>query len=100
MLFLRSRGKMKYVLGTVKEPKDLDPKFKIWDVENSMVMPWLSNSMQPEIGKPSLYLSTAKNVWMWDVVSQIYSKKGNVAGNYDLKTTIHNTKQSNHSMTV
>ena len=43
---------MKYVLGTVKEPKDLDLEFEIWDAENSMVMSWLLNSIQPEIGEP------------------------------------------------
>ncbi|RVX17697.1 hypothetical protein CK203_003904 [Vitis vinifera] len=47
--------------------------------------------MKPEIGRPFLYLSTAKKVW--DAVTKTYSKKGNAARIFKLKTTIHNTNQ-------
>ena len=44
-------------------PKDDDPKFETWEAENSMIMPWLVHSMQPEISKSLLFLSTAKEIW-------------------------------------
>ncbi|RVW78436.1 hypothetical protein CK203_051437 [Vitis vinifera] len=60
--FLKNRGKMRYILGTVKEPKETNMEFEIWDAENSM--------------------------------------KGNAARIFKLKTTIHNTKQWDQSVTV
>ena len=75
-LFLRSKKKMGYILGTVKIPKNSDPLYESWDSENSMIMSWLLNSMQSEIGRPYLFLSTAKDIW--DTVVKTYSKKGNV----------------------
>ena len=36
--FLKNRRKMRYILGTVKEPKETDMEFEIWDAENSMVI--------------------------------------------------------------
>ena len=86
------------VLGIVKEPKETDPEFEIQDAENQMVISWLLNSMKPEIGRPFLYLSTAKKVW--DAVTKTYSKKGNAARIFKLKTTIHNTKQRDQSVIV
>ena len=50
-IFLKSRGKMGFSCGTIKEPKQSDSSFESWDAENSMIMSWLLNSMQSEIGK-------------------------------------------------
>lgn len=54
-----------------------------------MIMSWLLN-VQLKIGKQFLYLSSIKEVW--DVVLQTFSKKGNAARIYELKSMIHNTK--------
>ena len=89
---------MGFSCGTIEEPKQSDSSFESWDAENSMIMSWLLNSMQLEIGKPFLSLSLAKEVW--DAVSQTYSKKGDVTQIYELKTIIHNTKQKDLSVTV
>ena len=43
-----------------------------------------------------LFMSSTKKVW--DVVLQTYSKKGDVAQIYELKTIIHNTKQKDLSV--
>ncbi|KAL6311036.1 hypothetical protein AAG906_015929 [Vitis piasezkii] len=51
------------LLQKVPIPKDDDPKFETWEAENSMIMPWLVHSMQPEISKSLLFLSTAKEIW-------------------------------------
>ena len=49
--------------GTIEVPKQFDPSLESWDAENSMILSWLLNSMQPEIGKRFLFLSLAKEVW-------------------------------------
>ena len=97
-LFLKSRGKMGYLCGTIEVPKLSDPSFESWDAENSIIMSWLLNSMQLEIGKPFLSLSLAKEVW--DAVSQTYSKKGDSGWIYELKTMIHDKKQKDLSVTT
>ena len=65
---------MKYIVGTMTVPKESDLAFEAWDAENSTVMACLLNSMQPEIGKLFLYLSTAKE--MWKTVSKNTQKGG------------------------
>ena len=97
-LFLKSRGKIGYLHGTIELPKQFDPSFESWDAENSMIMSWMLYSMQPEIGKPFLFLSSAKEVW--DAVSQRYSKKWDATQIYELKTLIHVTEQKGLSMTT
>ena len=54
--------------------------------------------MQLEIGKSFLYLLMAKKVF--DVVSWAYLKKWNATHIDELKTTIHNTKQHDHYVTI
>ena len=50
---LRSKGKFKYIIRTARPLLESDPKYEIWEVENSMVMSWLLHSMQPAISKTS-----------------------------------------------
>ena len=90
-LFLRSKMKMGYILGTIKVPKTTNPLFESWDFENSMIMSRLLNYMQPEIWKTFLFQSTAKDIW--DVVVKTHSKKGNATRIFELKHAIHETKQ-------
>ena len=63
-LFLISRENMKYLCGTIKEPKKFDLSYESWEAKNSMIISWLLNSMLSEIGEPFLYLSLAKEVRM------------------------------------
>lgn len=43
----KGKSKLSHLLG--KGPKLGDPKFDTWDEADSMVMPWLWNSMMPEV---------------------------------------------------
>ncbi|RVW71961.1 hypothetical protein CK203_052520 [Vitis vinifera] len=61
------------LLEKVPIPKDDNPKFETWEAENSMIMPWLLHSIQPEISKPLPFLSTAKEIW--EAMTHSYSKK-------------------------
>ena len=71
------------LLEKVPIPKDDDPKFETWETENSMIMPWLFHSIQPEISKPLPFLSTAKEIW--EAMTHSYSKVEIKAQVYDLK---------------
>ena len=96
-MFIRGKGKIGYLTGSIKEPTEEDPKFQTWDADNSMIMSWLVNSMEQEIGQTYLFLPTAKD--LWDAVTETYSDLGNSAQIYDLKTRIRETKQGSQGAT-
>ena len=85
-LFLKNRGKIWYVNGTITSLNVGDPGFDKWDQENSLIMSWLLHSMISEIGEGFLSLDTAKDIW--DTVSKTYSKRGNIAQVYDLQRRV------------
>ncbi|RVX13351.1 hypothetical protein CK203_021079 [Vitis vinifera] len=60
-LFIKRKRKIGYLLGKILIPDDGDPKFETWEDENFMIMFWLLYFMQPEIRKPLLFLSMAKD---------------------------------------
>ncbi|KZV26926.1 hypothetical protein F511_41261 [Dorcoceras hygrometricum] len=62
-LIIEGRGRLGYLTGDTREPEKGDPKWSSWKSENSMVMAWLINSMEPSIGRTYLFLPTAKDVW-------------------------------------
>ncbi|XP_071905634.1 uncharacterized protein [Coffea arabica] len=62
-----------------------------------MVMSWLWNSMLPEISDTCMFLSTAQDIW--STIRQTYSKAGDAALIYEIKTKISATKQGNLSVT-
>ena len=43
-------------------PPEDDPTFQNWDLEDSIVIVWLINSMELNIGQMYLFLPTAKEV--------------------------------------
>ena len=62
MMFICGKGKDDYLTGVASPPTKEDPKFKGWKAENNMVMSWLINSMNNEIGKNFLLYETAKEI--------------------------------------
>ena len=94
---LRSRGKFKYIIGTARPQLESDPKYEIWEAQNSMIMSWLLNSMQPEIRKTYLLLPTARDIW--EAVNKTYSKVGFTSQIFQIKPQIMNTKQGTPSVT-
>ncbi|XP_057493174.1 uncharacterized protein LOC130778669 [Actinidia eriantha] len=90
-LFLKSRGKIRYINGTITSLNFGDPGFDKWDQENSLIMSWLIHSMIPEIGEGFLSLDTAKDIW--DTVSETYSRRGNIAQVYDLQRRVDSLDQ-------
>lgn len=53
------------------------PNFRVWKTENHMVMSWLTDSMNDEIGENFLLFQTAKEIW--NVVKDTYSSSENIS---------------------
>ncbi|RDX76604.1 Protein HESO1, partial [Mucuna pruriens] len=83
-LAIDGKGKLGYLTGEVEQPSKNDLSFIKWKSENSLITAWLINSMEPAVGKPYLFLPTAK-----DNSSQIF----------DLKTQLWLAKQGDHVTT-
>lgn len=56
------KGKLGHLIGEVQKPVDGDPFLNAWISENSMIIAWLVNLMEPTSGKQFLFCPTAKDV--------------------------------------
>ncbi|KAA0037076.1 Beta-galactosidase [Cucumis melo var. makuwa] len=56
-----------------------------------------ADSMEPQIGKPLLYATTAK--YLWDTTQTLYSKRQNATRLYALRKQVHNCKQGTLDVT-
>lgn len=90
-LVIDGKGKLGHLTGEVKKPANNDPRLKSWRSENSMVIPWLINSMESSIGKPFLFIPTTKEVW--DVVRDTYLDLENSSQIFELKTKCGNLEK-------
>ena len=97
-LALEGRGRLGYITGETNKPAHTDPTIKQWKSENSMVMSWLINSMESSVGKPYLFLPTAKAIW--EAVKDTYSDLENSSQIYDLKIRLWHSKQGERTVTV
>ena len=52
-MVIRGKGKHGYLDGSIPKPSDTDASYSTWDVNNSLVMSWLINSMEDHIGETS-----------------------------------------------
>ena len=82
-LAIDGRGKLGYLTGEVKAPKESDDGYNHWRSENSLVMVWLLNSMDSAIAKPHLFMKTAKEVW--ESVKETYSDLENFSQIFELR---------------
>jgi len=62
-IFLQGKGKGRYISGDPKQPEKRDSNLQKWQLENSLVMSWLLNTMTNEIGENFMYYDTAKEIW-------------------------------------
>jgi len=93
--FLKGRGKLSHL--TSLPPAETDPNFQVWDIEDSLIMSWLWNAMQPDVSRNYMFLSTAREIW--EVAKQTYSKVQDVSVIYEVKTKISSTKQGGMTVT-
>ncbi|KAK3041993.1 hypothetical protein RJ639_002301 [Escallonia herrerae] len=97
MMFISGKGKDDYLTGTASPPQKDDPSFRMWKTENNMVMSWLINTMDTEIGHNFLFYDTAYEIWM--AAKETYSDNDNTAELFDIKRTLHDLRQEEMSVT-
>ncbi|KAK8925926.1 hypothetical protein KSP39_PZI018503 [Platanthera zijinensis] len=85
-LALKSRRLFGYLSGTTRAPSPTSPDWSQWDSENSLVMSWLTNSMQESIARNYLFLDTKTDIWKR--VKITYSCRGNAAQIFQLRRQI------------
>lgn len=75
-VFLRAKKKLKLI---VDDPlPKTDEKYEDWEIQNSIVMTWLWDSMEPSIAVKFMHMTTAKKIW--NGVKKISQQVGNVGG--------------------
>ncbi|KAK3023749.1 LOW QUALITY PROTEIN: hypothetical protein RJ639_044458 [Escallonia herrerae] len=96
-MFISGKGKEDYLTGTIETPSKDDPNYKKWNSENHMVMSWLINTMNLEIGQNFMFNGTAKEVW--ENVKETYSDNDNTSELFEIKGILHNLQQGDASVT-
>ncbi|XP_059599280.1 retrovirus-related Pol polyprotein from transposon RE2 isoform X2 [Vitis vinifera] len=95
LMFITGRGKDEYLFSTTEPPKKDDKRFKVWNTENNLVMSWLINAMDTEIGQNFLFYDTAHEIWM--AAKETYSDSDNTADLFDIKGALHDLRQGDAS---
>lgn len=62
MMYSCGKGKDDDLTGEITIPEKSDCKYKTWNAESNMVMPWLINSMNNEIGENFLLYKTVGDI--------------------------------------
>ncbi|KAK3041977.1 hypothetical protein RJ639_002285 [Escallonia herrerae] len=82
-MFISGKGKENYLTGTIETPSKDDPNYKKWNSENHMVMSWLINTMNLEIGQNFMFYGTAKEIW--ENVKETCSDNENTSELFEIK---------------
>ncbi|RVX15028.1 hypothetical protein CK203_007745 [Vitis vinifera] len=77
LLFICGKGNDEYLTGEAAMLETTEPGFRKWKIESSMIMSWLINSMNNDIGENFLLFGTAKDIW--DAAKETYSSSENTS---------------------
>ncbi|KAF6135367.1 hypothetical protein GIB67_027241 [Kingdonia uniflora] len=91
-LFVGGCGKIRFLLGTEKEPTKSNPKYAKWFSNDLMVRTWLINYMQPTISAGYLFTNNAHLIW--ESLRKVYFQRENNAKIFLLSNEIRNFKQA------
>ena len=97
ILVIKGKGKSGYLTGSIPAPPATTANYGLWEAENSTIMAWLINSMEPKIGRTYLFYKTAKEVW--ESVQEMYSDLEDFSQCFEVRSAIRNTKQGMNSVT-
>ena len=92
---LKRKGKISHLMGIGSKPRD--PRFEVWDEEDSMIMAWLWSSMTLQISDTCMFLATDKDIW--DAIQQTCSKARDAAQVYEVKVKTIAAKQGSKTVT-
>ncbi|RVW85251.1 Retrovirus-related Pol polyprotein from transposon RE2 [Vitis vinifera] len=91
------KGKDEYLTGEAAMPETTEPGFRKWKIENSMIMSWLINSMNNDIGENFLLFGTAKDIW--DAAKETYSSSENISELFQVESALHDFRQGEQTVT-
>ena len=97
MMYVCGKGKDEYLTGEVAILEKTDPKFRVWKTKNHMVMSWLINLMNTDIGENFLLYGTTKEIW--DAARETYSNFENTSEIFEIEATLHDLRQGDLSVT-
>ncbi|RVX00497.1 hypothetical protein CK203_036922 [Vitis vinifera] len=96
-IILPIAGKEEYLTGAIVQPKEDDPGYRTWKLENSMVISWLINSMTNDIGENFMYYGTTKEIW--DAARETYSNIDNTSAIFEIKSILQDLRQGDSTVT-
>ncbi|XP_040935279.1 uncharacterized protein [Gossypium hirsutum] len=97
LMVFRGRGKIGYINGQIPRPASTDSGYATWELNNSMVMAWLINSMEGHISRTYLFFKTAKE--MWDAIKENYLDLGNTSQVFEIKLKLKDIRQGTLEVT-
>nr|DAD41760.1 TPA_asm: hypothetical protein HUJ06_016083 [Nelumbo nucifera] len=97
MFHVRSKEKEDYLTRNITKPDEKDVGYRIWKRDNSQVMSWLVNSMEPHIGENFLLYETAAEIW--EAAKDTYSHKDNTPELVTIEGVMHDLRQGDLSVT-
>ncbi|RVW56445.1 Retrovirus-related Pol polyprotein from transposon RE1 [Vitis vinifera] len=97
LLLICGKGKDEYLTRKAVMPETTEPGFKKWKIENSMIMSWLINSMNNDIGENFLMFGTAKDIW--DAAKETYSSSENISELFQVESALHDFRQGEQTVT-
>lgn len=59
----QSKHKLHFTNGALSHPDDADRDSIAWDHCNTMIMSWISNSVEPEFSQSILWMDTTAKIW-------------------------------------
>lgn len=87
MMFICGKGKDEYLTDELIISEKNDSKFKVWKAENHMVMSWLINLLNHNIGENFILYKTAKEIW--DATRMTYSSSENTIEFFKIEGKLH-----------
>ena len=91
LMFISGKGKDEYLTGEIEILEKGDPKYRLWKSDNIMIMSWLINSMNNDIGENFLLYGQAKEIW--DAAKETYSSSENTAELFQIEIILHDFRQ-------
>ncbi|GAU29493.1 hypothetical protein TSUD_360380 [Trifolium subterraneum] len=88
---IRSKNKLHFLDGSLPRPWDDDLDSLAWDRCNTMVMSWITNSVDPEIAQSVIWMDVAADIWK-ELKDRFY--QGDVFRISDIQEELCNLKQA------
>ena len=97
-MLIRGKGKFGLIDGSIPQPEKTDPSYPAWEIQNSLVMTWLIQSMESQVAEIYLLYPTAKAIW--EGIMRSFSDLEDSSQMFFLRTRARNLRQETSSVTT